>query len=63
MRALTSEVVAAILAASIPAVAMAQGPLEVPMVAIEGGSFPMYEADNRPRSSVAIPTLSSSLVA
>ena len=61
MRVMTSEFVAAILAVSIPAVAMAQGPLEVPMVAIEGGSFPMYEADNRPRSSVAIPTLSSSL--
>ena len=38
MRALTSEVVAVIFAVSIPIVAMAQGFLEAPMVAIEGGS-------------------------
>ena len=45
MRALTSEVVAAILTVSIPAVAMAQGPLEAPMVAIKGGSYPIGSAD------------------
>ncbi len=45
MRVVTSEFVAAILAVSIPAVAMAQGPLEVPMVAIEGGSYPIGSAD------------------
>ncbi len=45
MRVVTSEFVAAILAVSIPAVAMAQGPLEVPMVAIEDGSYPIGSAD------------------
>ena len=45
MRALTSEVVAVVLAVSFPAVAMAQGPLDVPMVAIEGGSYPIGSAD------------------
>ncbi len=45
MRALTSEVVAVIFAVSIPAVAMAQGPFEAPMVAIEGGSYPIGSAD------------------
>ncbi len=45
MRALTSEVVAAILAVSIPAITMAQGPLGAPMVAIEGGGYPIGSAD------------------
>ncbi len=45
MRAVTSEVVAVVLAVSIPAVAMAQGALEVPMVAIEGGSYPIGSAE------------------
>ena len=45
MRGVTSEFVAAILAVFIPAVAMAQRPLEVPMVAIEGGSYPIGSAD------------------
>lgn len=45
MRGVTSEFVAAILAVIIPAVAMAQGPLEAPMVAIEGGSYPIGSAD------------------
>ncbi len=45
MRALISEVVAVILAVSIPAVAIEQGPLDVPMVAIEGGSYPIGSAD------------------
>ena len=45
MRAVTSEVVAAILAVSIPAIAMAQGPLEAPMVAIKGDSYPIGSAD------------------
>ncbi len=48
MRAVTSEVVAVILAVSIPAVAMAQGPLEVPMVAIEGGSWHCQTNLSRP---------------
>ena len=45
MRTLTSEVVTVIFAVSIQAVAMAQGPLEAPMVAIEGGSYPIGSAD------------------
>ena len=45
MRAVTSEFVAAILAVFIPVVAMAQGPLKAPMVAIEGGSYPIGSAD------------------
>ena len=45
MRAVTSEFVAAILAVFIPAVAIAERPLEVPMVAIEGGSYPIGSAD------------------
>ena len=45
MRALTSEVVAVIFAVSIPVVAMTQGPLEAPMVAIDGGSYPIGSAD------------------
>ncbi len=39
MRALTSEFAAEILSVFIPAVAIAQRPLEVPMAAIEGGSY------------------------
>ena len=45
MHALTSEVVAVIFAVSIPVVAMAPGPLETPMVAIDGGSYPIGSAD------------------
>ena len=45
MRAVTSEFVAAILAVFIPAVAIAERPLEVQMVAIEGGSYPIGSAD------------------
>ena len=45
MRAMTFEVIAIILVVSIPAVAMAQGPFEVPMVAFEGGSYPIGSAD------------------
>ena len=45
MRAMKSEVFAIILAVSIPAVAMAQGALEIPMVAIEGGSYPIGSAE------------------
>ena len=45
MRAVTSEFIAAILAIFIPAVAIAERPLEVPMVAIEGGSYPIGSAD------------------
>ncbi len=45
MRALTSDVVAVFFAVSIPVVAMAQGPLETPMVAIDGGSYLIGSAD------------------
>ncbi len=45
MRAPTSEVVAVIFAVSIPIVAMAQGSLETPMVAIDGGRYPIGSAD------------------
>ena len=45
MRAVTSEFVAAILAVFTPANALAQRALEVPMVAIEGGSYPIGSAD------------------
>ena len=45
MRALTSDVVAVIFAVSIPVVAMAQGPLKAPMVAIDGGSYPIGSAE------------------
>ena len=50
MPAVKSGVFAIILAVSIPAVAMAQGPLEVPMVTIEGGSYPIGSAEG-PASS------------
>ncbi len=56
MRAVTSVFVAAILAVSIPAIAMAQAPLEPSMVFIEGGSYPMGSAEGsastRPPHSV-----------
>ncbi len=45
MRAVTSQVVAVILAVSIPAGAMAPGPSEVPTVAIEGGNYPIGSVD------------------
>ena len=45
MRAVTSKIVAVVLAVSIPAVAMAQGALDVPKVAIEGGSYPIGSAE------------------
>ncbi len=47
MRAVTSEVVAAILAVSIPAIAMAQGPLEAPMVAHNPTQLDRQGADAR----------------
>ncbi len=45
MRVVTSEFVAAILVVFIPVVAVAQGSLNVSMVAIEGGSYPIGSAD------------------
>ena len=45
MRAVTSNFVAVIFAAFLPAVAMAQGPLKVLMVAIEGGGYAIGSAD------------------
>lgn len=45
MRAPTSEVVAVIFAVSIPIVTMAQGSLEAPMVAIDGGRYSIGSAD------------------
>ena len=45
MRAMKFEVFAIILAVSIPAVAKAQGTLEVRMVAIEGGNYPIGSAE------------------
>jgi hypothetical protein len=44
MCAVISEVVAAILATSIPATAMAKEPLETPMIAIAGGSYALYHS-------------------
>lgn len=49
MGACTSKVVAVIFAVSVPIVAMAQGPMEAPMVAIEGGSYPIGSADGPAR--------------
>ncbi len=48
MRAVRSELFAAILSVTIPAVAMAQGSLEIPMIAIEGGSYPIGSAEGPP---------------
>ncbi len=45
MPAVRAEFVAAFLAVSIPAAALAQGPLAVPMVAIEGGSYGIGSLD------------------
>ncbi len=45
MRAMKSVVFAVVLAVSIPAVATAQGALDVAMVAIEGGSYPIGTVD------------------
>ncbi len=44
MRAVTWQAVVALFAVSAPSVAAAQGPMEVPMVAIEGGSYPIGSA-------------------
>ncbi len=45
MRAMKFEVFVIVLTVSIPAVAMAQGALDVPKVAIEGGSYPIGSAE------------------
>lgn len=58
MRAMTSAVVAVIFAVAFSAVAMAQGPVETPMVAIDGGRYPIGSADGpasaRPPHSVTL---------
>ena len=48
MRTVRSELIAVILAVSMPAVAMAQAPLKVPMIVIEGGSYPIGSAGGSP---------------
>jgi iron(II)-dependent oxidoreductase len=58
MRTVTREFVAAILALAVPAVALARGPLEAPMVPIAGGLYSIGSADGpastRPRHGVTL---------